>query len=82
MIADDECSCTLCIFLERMYVQVIWKRLYKCSSGMDAGTRFQLQKLINRRNVVKDPSKSVAPCEEFFLLVVETHILAATMQLF
>jgi hypothetical protein len=49
---------------------------------MDAGTRFQLQKLINRRNVVKDPSKSVAPCEEFFLLVVETHILAATMQLF
>jgi len=43
---------------------------------------YQLKMLVNRRNVVKDPSKSVAPCEEFFLLVVETHILAAAMQLF
>jgi len=31
---------------------------------------------------VKDPSKGVAPCEEFFLLVVETHVLAAAMHLF
>jgi hypothetical protein len=49
---------------------------------MDRGTLYQLQKLINRRNVVKEPSKSVAPCEEFFLLVVETHVMAAAMQLF
>lgn len=42
---------------------------------------YQLKKLINRRNVVKDPSKGVAPCEEFFLLVVETHVLAAAMHL-
>ena len=32
--------------------------------------------------MVKDPSKSVAPCEEFFTLVVEAHILAAAMNLF
>ena len=32
--------------------------------------------------MVKEPSKSVAPCEEFFLLVVETHVVAAAMQLF
>lgn len=38
--------------------------------------------LINRRNVVKDPSKSVAPCEEFFMLVVEAHVLAAAMHFF
>jgi len=43
---------------------------------------YQLKMLVNRRNVVKDPSKSVAPCEELFLLVVETHILAAAMQRF
>ena len=49
---------------------------------MDCGTLYQLQKLINRRNVVKEPSRSVAPCEEFFLLVVEAHILAAAMQMF
>lgn len=49
---------------------------------MDRGTLYQLQKLINRRNVKKDPSKSVAACEEFFLLVVEAHILAAAMKTF
>lgn len=49
---------------------------------MDRGTLFQLKRLINRRNVVNDPSKSVAPCEEFFLLVVEGHILASAMKLF
>ena len=38
--------------------------------------------MINRRNVVKDPSKSVSPCEEFFQLVVEAHVLTAAMQLF
>lgn len=48
----------------------------------DHGTLFQLRKLINRRNVKKDPSKSVASCEEFFLLVVEAHILVAAMKLF
>ena len=48
---------------------------------MDGGT-YQLKILVNHRNVVKDPSKSVTPYEEFFLLVVETHILAAAMELF
>ena len=56
--------------------------MYKGTSGSDRGTMYQLKKLINRRNVVKDPSKNVAPCEEFFLLVVETHVLAAAMHLF
>ena len=49
---------------------------------MDRGTLYQLQKLVNRRNVVSDPSKSVAPCEEFFLLATEAHILAAAMHFF
>ena len=31
---------------------------------------------------MKDPSKSVALCEDFFLLIVEAHILAAAMELF
>ena len=49
---------------------------------MDRGTLYQLQKLINRRNVLKDPSKGVAACEEFFYLVVQAHILAAAMHTF
>ena len=48
---------------------------------MDGGTPYQLQKLINKRNV-KDPSKHFAACEEFFLLVVEAHVLAAAQHLF
>ena len=38
--------------------------------------------MINRRNVVKKPTKAVDACEEFFLLVVEAHILSAAMTLF
>ncbi len=45
-------------------------------------TLFQLRNLINWRNVAKDPSKRVAVCEEFFLLVVAVHILTAAMQVF
>ena len=64
------------------FAQVIWKRLYKCSSGNEGGTLYQLRNLINRRNVVQDPSKNMNTCEDFFTSVVEAHILAATMPQF
>lgn len=38
--------------------------------------------MINRRNVVKKPEKSVTACEEFFLLVTEAHICALAMKMF
>ena len=60
-------------------VQVIWNRLYDTSSGMDVGTLFQLRNLINRRNIVKDPTSNVAASEDFILLVTEAHILSAAM---
>ena len=56
--------------------------MYKCSSQADHGTLYQLQKLINRRNVKKDVTKAVTPCEEFLLLATEAHIVAAAMKLF
>ena len=49
---------------------------------MDKGTLYQLRNLINRRNVVKDTKKNVAACEDFILLLIEAHILAAAMTLF
>ena len=49
---------------------------------MDGGTLFQLRNIINRRNVIKDPSKNVSACEEFFFLVTEAHILTAAMAVF
>lgn len=49
---------------------------------MDGGTLFQLRKLINRKNVRKDPADDVNACEDFFLTAIEGHILAAVMQEF
>ena len=49
---------------------------------MDGGSLYQLRNLINRRNVVKDPTNNVAACEDFFLHVVEAHILSACMTVF
>ena len=64
------------------YAQVIWKRLYNCSSANEGGTLFQLRNLINCRNVIKKPKNAVTQCEEFFLLVVKAHIVCAAMTLF
>ena len=43
---------------------------------------YQLRNLINRRKVVKDVTKDEAACEEFFTLVVESHIVSAAMTIF
>ena len=77
-------SVYVCYSVDRSHccVQVIWKRLYKCSSGGDGGTLYQLRNLIQRRNVVNDPSRNMNACEDFFTLIVEAHILAAAMSAF
>lgn len=56
--------------------------MYKVSSKLEGGTLVQLRNLINRRNVVKDPSKAMDACEDFFTIVVEAHIVSAVMVLF
>ena len=56
--------------------------LYNVCSSTDIGTLFQLRNLINRRNVVVTPKNDVAACEDFFLTVVEAHIISAAMELF
>ena len=60
--------------------QVIWKRLYKPSSSRDFGTMNHLRNIINRRNVVKDPSKNVNSSEDFLMLMLKSHVLAAFMK--
>ena len=49
---------------------------------MDAGTLYQLRNLINRRKVTRDPNSNVSASEDFFLTVVEVHILSACMTVF
>lgn len=56
--------------------------MYNCASMADAGTLFQLRNLIKRRNVVKNPKDNFTACEEFFLLIVEAHIVAAALKVF
>ena len=72
----DEATCLY------ITLQVIWKRLYKSTSARDCGTLYNLRNLLNRRNVVNDPMKAVDACKDFFLLVVECHIVAAAMAMF
>ena len=49
---------------------------------MDGSTMYQLRNLINRRNVVSSPHDSVSACEDFFITVVESHIIAAALNVF
>jgi hypothetical protein len=63
-------------------VQVIWKILYKTSSGLDSGTLYQLRNLIKRRRVTVKIRSDPTACEAFFLLVVKAHILSVAMKEF
>ena len=70
------------LFRYFVFLQIIWKPLYSTMSGIDGSTMYQLRNLINRRNVVKDPSNNFAASEDFILLLTEAHIVAAAMTVF
>ena len=63
------------------FLQVIWKQLYNTESAREHGTLYLLRNLIRRQNVVKHPKNDVNSCEDFFVTVVEAHVLAAAMEL-
>ena len=48
---------------------------------MDKGTMYQLKNLINR-SVPSDPSSNVKAAEDFLLLLVHAHIIAAARVLY
>ena len=56
--------------------------MYSTSSMLDCGTLYQLRNLIRQKNVVKSPKESFTACEDFFLLVVEAHIVSAALKCF
>ena len=59
---------------------MIWKWLYNASSSQDHGTLYQLKNLIDRRNVKTHPKEDFRACDNFFVLVVRGHVLAAAKQ--
>ena len=73
-------TCATLLTCAHAYTQVIWKRFYKTDSSMDAGTLYQLRNLINRRNVISSPENDVNSCEEFLMIVVKAHVVAAAME--
>lgn len=60
---------------------MIWKYYYSLNSSSQHGTLYQLRNLIGRTNVTKKPIESFDASEDFFILVIEAHIVAATMKL-
>uniref|UniRef100_A0A1X7TUB5 DUF6589 domain-containing protein n=1 Tax=Amphimedon queenslandica TaxID=400682 RepID=A0A1X7TUB5_AMPQE len=58
---------------------MIWSWMYDTKSFMDKGTLCQLRNMINRRNTSAIAAEDCNACEEFFLSVVESHIVTAVM---
>ena len=64
------------------FFQMIWKYYYSDKSSREHGTLYQLRNVLNRSNVVKDPMKNFNACDDFFVLAVESHIIAAALNIF
>ena len=73
--------CFLTYFFTYIFLQAIWKCLYKPSSHSGKGTLYQLRNLINWRNVTATPKSSVDACEDFLDTVVDAHIVAAALEI-
>ena len=65
------------VFTGIINTQVIWKRLYSIASSLDKGTMYQLRNLINQTNVPTDPQNNMNAAEDFMLIVLHAHIVAA-----
>lgn len=58
-------------------MQVIWEELYSAKSSRDKCTLYQLQNLIDRRDVSSDPKGNLHACQSFLTVVIEAEILVA-----
>lgn len=56
---------------------MIWTKLYSNKSATDKGTLFQLKNVLNRTSVPNDPKDNMQSTEDFFELVLVSHIIVA-----
>ena len=54
--------------------------MYAAKSTSDHGTLYQLRNLLHRRNVGKEPKQDFNAHDDFFSLIVQCHILSASME--
>ena len=71
----------LCYNPQYNVTQVIWKEMYLTNSGTDVGSMYRMRNVLGRSNISNTPRKNVNAAENFLTLVVESHVLAAAMQL-
>ena len=69
---------TLCVFIILM---CLCRYVYSPKSATDHGSIFQLRNTIGRTSVVNIPLDNFNACDDFFKLVMTSHILAAAMKL-
>ena len=69
----------LCASLIIMYclLQVMFDRLFSTKSVSESGTLYQICNLLHRTAVPIDPGKNMKAAEDFLLLVLHAHIVAA-----
>ena len=68
--------------LKYSFLQVAWKLFYNTRSISNIGTLCQLCSAINRRDISASANSHYNASNDFFLLVVRCHIVAAAMQFF
>ncbi len=59
----------------------MWIRFFNRGSLTDKGTLYQLKNIINRTSVPNDPADNMKAAEDFMLLVLHAHIIAACKEL-
>ncbi len=62
-------------------IQLVWGRLYNKESTRQLGTMYQLRNVICRNVVPNDPQKNMNAAEDFMLLLVHCHVIAAAHEL-
>ena len=58
---------------------MIWKYFFSEKSAAEHGTLYQLRNLINQSNVPKKPKKNFYACNDFFVQVINSLLLVASM---
>ena len=66
--------------LRYFLLQVIWKYFYSSQSVREHATLCQLRNLINRTNVSSKTKGNFNSCDDFLVLVITCHVLAAAME--
>lgn len=59
------------------FLKVIWVLLISKKSAVEKGTLYQLKNLINRTAVPTEPDTNLKAAEDFLLVVLHAHIVAA-----